>query len=220
MYRISISVGWKEKVLFILAIAMWLKKENAVRIGLKIFKYKSAHNDTLFLLLGLTYFEVSAGFLFNNENSFFGLSLKHLNKPNISFMIRGNEPLDMFLSASGGYEMSAAEVFGNLFHWDAKLLFTGNFMKQAEYSRFDLGGTVVLSKAVFGITAATNPLRIKSNSHFITSLNIHGGLQYDHFVFGYSYDVDTRKMGRTGGAHEFSVVYQFDLERRCFGLPK
>jgi hypothetical protein len=57
------------------------------------------------------------------------------------------------------------------------------------------------------------------NSHFLTSVNAFGGLQYEHFKFGYSHDFSTSKIGQTGGIYELSVTYQFDLKVKCFGCP-
>lgn len=167
----------------------------------------------------VTFFDASVGFLFNNQNTFFGLALKHLNKPNISFVTRGNQPLDMFFSASGGYQMPISNRWGSLLPFDSKLLLTANFMKQSRYNRLDLGGMIIFNQAVLGITAATNPVRNDANSQLLTSLNFHGGLQFNHFTFGYSYDLNTTKIGRSGGAHELSLTYKFDLEPSCFGLP-
>lgn len=49
----------------------------------------------------VNFFDFSAGFLFNNENTWFGLSMKHLNKPNITFTQQGNLPLEMFFCQCG-----------------------------------------------------------------------------------------------------------------------
>ena len=59
----------------------------------------------------MTFFDFSAGMLFNSENSWIGLSLKHLNKPNISFSTIGNVPLGTFLSISAGREVILSDYF-------------------------------------------------------------------------------------------------------------
>lgn len=169
----------------------------------------------------VSFFDVSAGMLFNNEHAWFGLSLKHLNKPNISFTETGNVPLEMFFSANAGYEFRLADYIDIInFPYETKMLLTSNFMKQGEYNRLDLGTGLVFKKIFFGVTTVLNPLKNNGNSHLLTSTNPFFGLQYEHFKFGYSYDFNTSKIGKTGGVHEFSMTYQFDLNVHCLGCPQ
>ena len=166
------------------------------------------------------FFDISAGMLINNENSWFGASIKHLNKPNISFTENGNVPLEMFFSAIAGHEMVIADYLDvQLFPYETKLLLTANFMRQNEYNRLDIGAGLIFERVFFGITAATDPVKNNPNSHFLTSVNAYGGLYWDHFKFGYSYDFNTTGIGRTGGVYELSIIYQFDLNVNCLGCP-
>ncbi|MCW4470583.1 PorP/SprF family type IX secretion system membrane protein [Flavobacterium sp. MFBS3-15] len=168
----------------------------------------------------VNFMDISAGMVVHNEKLWLGLSLKHLNKPNISFTQAGNIPLDMFMAINAGYEMRLSDTFSTSFlPHNTKMLFFSNFMKQAEYNRLDAGLGFIFDKVMIGAIAATNPSGNSSESHMLTSLNLYGGLQYEHFKFGYSYDFNTSGIGRTGGIHEFSISYQFDLEADCFGCP-
>lgn len=181
----------------------------------------SVSMDPTLLKEKVNFFDFSAGFLFNNENTWFGLSMKHLNKPNITFTQQGNLPLEMFFSANAGIELELKDYMNTvIFPFETKLLLTANYMKQAEYNRLDIGAGLVFKKFFVGATAATDPVGNSPNSHFLTSLNPYGGLYYDHFKFGYSYDFNTSKIGRTGGVHEFSITYQFDLDVKCLGCPE
>jgi type IX secretion system PorP/SprF family membrane protein len=165
------------------------------------------------------FIDLSAGALFNNEFAWIGLSLKHLNRPNISFTQAGNQPLEMFMSVSGGYELPVANFLTRFLPYDTKMIFLGNYMRQSEFNRFDLGAQLIVGPAYIGIVAATNPGRKSDNSHLLTSINLIAGLQYEHFRFGYSYDLNTSGIGRTGGIHELGMTYQFDLKAKCFGCP-
>jgi type IX secretion system PorP/SprF family membrane protein len=177
--------------------------------------------DPLRLREKVNFFDLSAGMLFNNEKAWFGATLKHLNKPNISFSQTGNLPLEMFFSANAGVELKLADYIDIInLPYETKILLTTNFMKQGDYSRLDLGTGIIFKKIFFGVTAATNPVKNSGNSHFLTSLNAFGGLHYEHFKFGYSYDFNTSKIGRTGGVYELSVTYQFDLNVHCLGCPQ
>lgn len=166
------------------------------------------------------FFDFTAGMVINNENSWFGISLKHINKPNISFVSDKNVPLDMFISASAGYEFLVVDYLDVvLFPYETKFLLTANYMNQGEYNRLDFGSSIMFKTVFFGVSAATNPWTKAENSHVVTSLNIFGGLQYEHLKFGLSHDFSTSKIGKTGGIYELSLTYQFDLNVKCFGCP-
>jgi type IX secretion system PorP/SprF family membrane protein len=166
------------------------------------------------------FFDFSAGMVVNNENSYFGLSLKHLNKPNISFVADRNIPLNMFFSATAGYEFLVVDYLDiTLFPYETKFLLSANYMNQGEYNRLDLGSSIMFKKAFFGLSSSINPSLKTNNSHLITSVNVFAGLQYEHLKFGLSHDFNTSKIGRTGGIYELSMTYQFDLTIKCFGCP-
>jgi type IX secretion system PorP/SprF family membrane protein len=168
----------------------------------------------------MTFFDFNAGLLFNTEKLWFGAAIKHLNKPNISFTDGGNIPLAPFMSFSAGYEFDLSDHYINwIFPSDTKILVTANYMRQAEYNRLDIGAGIVLNKLYLGATAATNPIKTDNRSSMLTSINLFGGLRYENFRFGLSYDYNTTKIGKTGGVYELGVTYQFDVEAKCFGCP-
>ncbi|MFV7236009.1 PorP/SprF family type IX secretion system membrane protein [Flavobacterium sp. ZB4R12] len=213
-FRPAIEMGFGNKSYGFQNIVL----EDQINIGQGTINTSSV--DPLLLNDKVTFFDFSAGMLLNNENAWFGLSLKHINKPNISFSNTGNVPLEMFFSANAGYEFLLGDYIDiTYFPYETKMLLTSNYMHQGECSRFDLGTGLVFKKFFFGVSVATNPGRKTENSHFLTSVNAFGGLQYEHFKFGYSHDFNTSKIGKTGGIYELSVTYQFDLKVKCFGCP-
>lgn len=175
--------------------------------------------DRLALNEKIGYFDVGAGVLFNNEDCWIGASLRHLNKPDISFTMAGNLPLDMFFSLNAGYEFKTSNFTSTLLPFDSKLLITANYMQQGNYNRMDIGAGLIFERVFVGVIAATNPAKNSNNSHLLTSVNPYFGLKYEHFKIGYSYDAVMNNMGRNGGVHEFSFIYQFNWERVCKGCP-
>ncbi|WP_291099890.1 MULTISPECIES: PorP/SprF family type IX secretion system membrane protein [unclassified Flavobacterium] len=168
----------------------------------------------------VTFFDVTAGMVFNTENIWIGLSMKHLNKPNISFSTDGNVPLDTFFSLSTGYEFLLADYIDvTFFPYATKMFVTSNYMQQGRYNRLDIGTSILFEKMFFGATAVTNPSKNGIDSHLLTSVNLFTGLQYDHLRLGLSYDLNTSKIGKTGGIYELSLTYQFNLDIKCFGCP-
>jgi len=177
--------------------------------------------DPLQLNNRIHFIDISTGLLFYTDNFWIGSAIKHLNRPNISIAEEGNIPLDMFYNISTGYEFNLSDIIETGFlPYETRMMVTGNFMDQGGYNRLDIGTSMIFSQLVIGATAALNPMKKTDQSHTLTSINVFSGLQYENFKIGFSYDINTSKIGRTGGVFELGLVYQFDVEaRKCFGCP-
>lgn len=163
------------------------------------------NTDTIFFI------DISSGFVFekqefNGQTYWFGVSVKHLNRPNISLVNGENLPLNIFYSIHGNYRFP--------FLNDYSIMMTANYMQQAEYNRLDIGSLFQVNQFLLGITATTNPARNDDNSHLLTSINGFVGLEYTEFRFGLSYDMNTTNIGRTNGVYELSITY-LSRCRRC-----
>jgi type IX secretion system PorP/SprF family membrane protein len=156
----------------------------------------------------INFLDVSVGFVVDQENAWFGAALKHINRPDISFTENGNQPLDMLLSLHGGYYFEFFDFPSNLIPEDSTILITANYMRQAQYNRLDIGGVMDFSRFSLGVIAATNPEGRSSNSHLVTSINPVLSFKSGEFTFGYSYDLNTSKLGRTQGVHELTLTWQ------------
>lgn len=168
----------------------------------------------------ISFFDASAGMVFNTENMWIGLSMKHLNKPNISFAEDGNLPLSTFFSLSTGYEFLLANYIDvQFFPYATKMFVTSNYMQQGRYNRLDMGASILFEKMFFGATAVTNPAKNGTSGKLLSSVNLFTGLQYEHLRLGIAYDLNTSKIGKTGGIYELSLTYQFNLDKKCFGCP-
>lgn len=163
----------------------------------------------------INFFDVAAGFEFDQENAWIGLSVKHLNRPNVAFREFGNVPLDMFLSIHGGYYLDFENSPRSLLPEESTLLFTANYMRQGQYNRLDVGTIVDFTRFSLGVIVATNPEGKTANSHLVTSVNPVFSLKASEFTFGYSYDWNVSKLGRTQGIHEITLIWQ--SSRRCDG---
>jgi type IX secretion system PorP/SprF family membrane protein len=157
------------------------------------------------------YLDISGGMVFEREEFngvtyWFGASVKHLNRPNISFVEGEEVKLNIFYSLHANYRFP--------FLRDSSLMMIANYMQQGQYNRFDIGSLFQMDLFLLGITAATNPARNFNNSHLITSINTFIGLEYTEFRFGLSYDLNTSKIGNTRGVYEFSLTY-LSRCRRC-----
>jgi type IX secretion system PorP/SprF family membrane protein len=143
---------------------------------------------------------------FNGSTYWFGASVKHLNRPNISFIEGETVPLNIFYSLHGNYRFP--------FLLDNTIMLTANYMQQGPYNRLDVGSIFQFSDFLIGLTAATNPARNDFNTNLLTSVNAFIGVEYTEFRFGLSYDMNTTKIGNTSGIYEFSMTY-LSRCRRC-----
>ena len=173
--------------------------------------------DPIDLNESVRFIDFSASVLFNSENSWVGMTLKHLNKPNISMELDGQESLEMFFSIHASLYLP----FGKYRNYrnSNKLYLLANAMQQGPYNRFDLGTKYQMERFSFGLLAATNPIKSDQNSHFLTSINAFVGMDWEGFRFGYSYDFNVTEIGRTGGVYELSISYDFLNNDNCFGCP-
>lgn len=156
------------------------------------------NNDDVWFL------DIGAGVVFertemNGITYWFGASVKHLNRPNISFVQGENLPLNMLFALHGNFRFP--------FLNDYSIMMTSSYLQQGDYNRLDLGGLFQVNQFLIGLTAATNPARNTRSSHLLTSINGFIGLEYTDFRFGLSYDANTTGIGRTNGVYEVSVTY-------------
>jgi type IX secretion system PorP/SprF family membrane protein len=163
----------------------------------------------------INFFDVSAGFVIDNQDGWFGLSVKHLTRPNISFLNDYNVPLDLFLSVHAGYAFDIDGTPSGLFPEETKLLVNANYMRQSQFNRLDIGTALKFEALTIGANLATNPEGKSKNSHFITSINPYITIPFSDFNFGYSYDFNTSKIGRTQGIHELSITWQLRFCGSC-----
>ena len=209
--RPSISVGYGAKDFGFQNLVL----EDQINIFSGIINVNSI--DPIRLNQSVRFLDFSASVLFNSENSWAGFSIKHLNKPNISMQFDGQENLEMFFSAHASIYLPMGKYRN--FQNANKLYVLTNAMHQGSYSRLDLGFKYDVDKFIFGLLAATNPIKTDQNSHLLTSINAFLGMDWEGFRFGYSYDFNVSEIGRTGGVYELSITYDFLNNDNCFGCP-
>ena len=177
--------------------------------------------DPIVLETQRNFFDFSSSILFNNDDSWIGLTLRHLNKPNISLTDSGNIPLDIFISVHTKYYLSFLENYRTWFASKSKIYVLSNYMMQGNVNRFDLGLQYVFDDQFsLGITAATIPIKNENTNSLISSVSTFAGVRWQGFRFGYSYDFNTTNLNFTGGTHEFSIAYDFNINIRALNRYK
>ena len=214
-FRPSISAGFGMKNYGFQNILL----EDQINLNNNIINTSSL--DPLLLSTQRNFFDFSSSILFNNDDSWIGLTIKHLNKPNISLTENGNIPLDIFWSVHTKYYLPFLEGTRTWFASKSKFYVLGNFMMQGNVNRFDVGFQYIFEDQFsLGITAATSPIKTDVNSPLVNSVSTFAGIRWQGFRFGYSYDFNTTELINTGGIHEFSVAYDFSLDIRALNRYK
>ena len=141
----------------------------------------------------------------NDISYWLGISLRHINTPDVSFVEDEKVPLDVLLAIQFNYRFP-------FINDDNRVLITANYLRQGRSDRFDIGPLFQFDRFLLGITAATNPSSNSISNHLLTSVNGFFGLEYTKFRFGVSYDMNTSKIGNTKGVYEFSMTFLSDCK--------
>ena len=166
-----------------------------------------------------TYFDASAGILLYSSRFYAGITTKHLNTPNESFL-EINENLDgglpLRLGMHAGYEFKFRE--GNKKRPASFISPNVMFVKQGDFGQLNVGAYGNLGRIFGGVwyrQGFANP------DAAIVLL----GVQAGGYKIGYSYDITVSRLtlGRSGGSHEISLIMNFEKPEEvdyndCFGL--
>ncbi|MBT7815463.1 MAG: PorP/SprF family type IX secretion system membrane protein [Polaribacter sp.] len=191
------------------------------QINLTNYTINTSTIDPVLLGSQRNFFDFSSSLLFNNEDSWIGLTVRHLNKPNISLTENGNAPLDMFWSVHAKYYLPILENHTDLSNRKSKIYVLSNFMRQGSFNRLDVGAQYVFENQFsVGITAGLTPIKNEFTTSLLSSVSTFVGYRWQGFRFGYSYDFNTINLVNSGGIHEFSVSYDFDVNIRVLNRYK
>lgn len=169
--------------------------------------------------LSNNYFDASAGILLYSSHFYAGVTTKHLNTPNETFLeinenLDGGLPLRLGLHA--GYEFKISE--GNKKRQASFISPNVMFVKQGDFGQLNIGAYGNLG-AIFGGLWYRQGF---ANPDAAIALV---GFQAGGYKIGYSYDITISKLslGRSGGSHEISLIMNFDKPEKvdyndCFGL--
>ena len=144
-----------------------------------------------------SYFDAGVGALVYSKKVFFGLGVKHLTQPTISFYESGKSMLPIRFAANLGYEFKKRKK--------SKSYFAPNvlYVQQGRFSELNVGG-------YFGTGALNLGLALRHDFSNADAVILIVGIKKGVFKTAYSYDVTASNLrGRSGGAHEFSIGFNF-----------
>ena len=154
--------------------------------------------------LSNNYFDASVGMLVYNKHWYAGLSFKHLNSPNQSLLdskLQLNAGLPILYSLQAGYEIILTK--GNKKRNGSFITPNLLVVRQGPFSQINIGAQAGMG-AVFGGLGFRHAIR---NSDAII-LNV--GMRKGIAKICYSHDITINGLPGSFGAHEVSVVLNFD----------
>jgi type IX secretion system PorP/SprF family membrane protein len=160
--------------------------------------------------LRANFFDLSMGGVFYNSSVWIGGAVHHINEPNQSLTDQ-DAPLPKRVSFHGGYRIPLNRR-KPVNAGERSITPSFNYRAQGDFDQLDLGAFVTLDPVLVGLWYRGLPIKnlesIINNESLIFML----GLKSRRTTFGYSFDYTLSDLGiGTGGAHEISIVYSFNL---------
>lgn len=164
------------------------------------------------LITDINFFDLGASFIIHNEFYMLGLSLKHLNKPNISFNKEVPYTKPIRISLQAGYEFDI-NPFERGFLPQYSYLYTFlNLVKYGEALYIGLNEEFQLGEFSVGFTQQTGSV----NSFSLNNFGMTVGLALENFDFGLHYNFSNQKVGKvfSPSLFELSIIFDFSIYRR------
>jgi len=158
-----------------------------------------------------SYFDFGSGFLLYSKSLWLGASFMHMNRPNLS-VLNDVSRLAMKTAIHAGIRLSLTSSLRTR----AKVSYlTPSFiyrMQGSTFTQLDLGLNYHIDPISVGVWYRGKPFQ-KSVINSVTqdAFILYLGLYFKNLTIGYSYDFTISELQTTsGGAHEISIVYEFN----------
>lgn len=157
--------------------------------------------------------DFAASSIMFNKNIWFGISIDHMLRPIQSFYtVHSRLPLkyNMF----GGFKIiPETRLMRSRYYDNISVAF--NFQKQSEFYQSDVGLYYNKNIFVLGVWYRGIPL-ISSNKYNDAIIGL-AGVKTKYLYAAYSYDFTLSRLKySTGGTHEISIVYQFNVDLKNY----
>jgi type IX secretion system PorP/SprF family membrane protein len=160
----------------------------------------------------VNYFDLGASFIIHNELYMVGLSLKHLNKPNVSYNKETPYAKPISIGVQAGYEFNI-NPFERGFLPRFSYLYTFlNLNKYGDSTYIGLAEEFQLGEFSIGFTQQAASV----NSFALNNFGLTMGLALENFDFGIHYNFPNRKPGTvySPSIFELSIIFDFSIYRR------
>ncbi|HEY5747121.1 MAG TPA: type IX secretion system membrane protein PorP/SprF [Chryseolinea sp.] len=158
-----------------------------------------------------SYFDFGSGFLIYSKSLWIGASFAHMNRPNLS-VLNDVSRLGMKTAIHGGVRL---DLSGGPSNRGRASYLTPSFIYRMQgntFSQLDVGLNYHVDPISVGVWYRGKPFqKTVINSISQDALILYLGLYFKSLTIGYSYDFTISEMQTaSGGAHEISIVYEFN----------
>jgi type IX secretion system PorP/SprF family membrane protein len=159
----------------------------------------------------IRYFDTGASaHAHNNKNMFFGLSVKHLNKPNISLNNDSNDTKDLYISVQAGYEIDINPLGQRFLPEDSFIFLYSSFSRQASKSRISLYQEILLNNFSLGINQHLNSYEESGLGALGTSASVF----FNQIEIGINYSFEIASKNITSIPYNYFEIFMvFDFSR-------
>lgn len=158
-----------------------------------------------------SYFDFASGFLMYTKSFWFGAAFSHMNEPNLSVL--GEESrLEMKSTYHAGFRWTIKNNRRNQGKNDYLTPSLIYRTQGASFKQFDIGLNYHIDPVSVGIWYRGKPWsKSVINSSERDALILYLGMYLKQLTVGYSYDFTISELQTaSGGAHEISIVYEFN----------
>lgn len=166
------------------------------------------------------YFDFGSGFLFYSKSLWLGAAFAHMNKPNLS-ILNSTTRLPMKITVHGGAKI---ELLNGLRSGSRVSYLTPSFiyMSQGGITQLTMGVNYHIDPVFVGVWYRGKPFeKTVVGSVQQDGLILQMGMYLEKLTVGYSYDFSTSGLtNASGGAHEISLIYEFNVKPIQRGVKK
>jgi len=157
----------------------------------------------------ISYIDLGASFILHNEFFLMGLSLHHLNQPNISFDQGAENRKQLAINTNFAYEFNLNPFERGLLPRHTYLLTYAVYSKQGKTNLLYLSQELQLAEFAFGINQQLSFF----NGFNFSQLGFNTGLSFENFDFGIVYTFPLKNNARTYAARVFELYLTFDFSK-------
>ncbi|HSZ26048.1 MAG TPA: type IX secretion system membrane protein PorP/SprF [Cytophagaceae bacterium] len=220
-YQINITDRWTVKPALEIGLGMRDFDLSKSIFGDQLTNSGVTGNATTDALAGTSnnvlYPDISSGVVAYNRNLWLGVSSYHINRPNEAFSGNQRSLLPIKWNYIGGYKILLQE---RQIAWGAPIQETSItptflYKTQGTSQQLDLGLYINHNFLMAGLWYRGIPvLKYSAGVPNSESIVLMAGLNHKGLTFCYSYDVVVSQLaGLSGGAHEISLIYQWQTDK-------
>jgi len=160
-------------------------------------------------ILQVSYFDLGASFIIHNEKFLWGLSLKHLNRPNVSFDQGEINQKKMGITTNVAYEFNLNPFDRGLLPRYTYLLTHASYISQGQVNLLSLSQEIQLAGFGMGINQQLSFF----NGINLSQLGMSAGISFDNFEIGMLYNFPIQNLNRIFSASVFEMYLTFDFSQ-------